>query len=86
MNTPTGKSFSADLHFVSYFVQQISHVLLVTYEAKDLIELLRDCICRRFETERDSRRNELFHMLLYIHVNTIWWHPFHCVFGVVPIE
>ena len=65
-NTPTGKSFSADLHFVSCFVQQMFHVLLVTYKAKDLTELLRDCICRRSEIERDLRRTKLFHMLLYI--------------------
>lgn len=63
-NTPTGKSFSADLHFMSCFVQQMFHVLLVTYKAKDLRELLRDCICRRSEIERDSRRRFAFRILL----------------------
>jgi len=60
-----GKMLSVDFHFVSSFVQQMSHVLLATDEAKDLRELLRDCIGRRSETERDKRRTKLFHILLY---------------------
>ncbi|KAI2500207.1 Vacuolar protein 14 C-terminal Fig4p binding [Fragilaria crotonensis] len=56
---------SSDLNFVSSFIQQMSHVLLVTNETKALRELLRDCIGRRTESERDKRRMKLFHILLY---------------------
>ena len=56
---------SPDLNFVSSFVQQMSHVLLATDEAKDLRELLRDCIGKGTKSERDKRRTKLFHILLY---------------------
>jgi hypothetical protein len=56
---------SPDLNFVSSFVQQMSHVLLVTDETKDLRELLPDCIGKESKSERDKRRTKLFHILLY---------------------
>lgn len=58
-------ALAKDLHFVSSFVQQMTHVLLATDEATDLRELLRDCIGKRTDTERDKRRIKLFHILLH---------------------
>mmetsp|Transcript_26943 Transcript_26943/g.40906 ORF Transcript_26943/g.40906 Transcript_26943/m.40906 type:complete len:406 (+) Transcript_26943:266-1483(+) len=65
MQSKNSQALSADLNFVSSFVQQMSHVLLSTEEAKDLRDLLKDCIGRRSEAERDKRRTKLFHILLY---------------------
>jgi hypothetical protein len=58
-------ALSKDLLFVSSFVQQMTHVLLATDEASDLRELLRDCVGRRSDSERDKRRIKLFHILLH---------------------
>jgi hypothetical protein len=57
--------FSRDLGFVSSFVQQMSHVLLNAKEAKDLRDLVKDCIGHKSESERDRRRAQLFHILLH---------------------
>jgi hypothetical protein len=64
-DTNTPQMLSSDLNFVSSFIQQMSRVLLVTDETTSLRELLRDCIGRRTESERDKRRMKLFHILLY---------------------
>merc|ERR1740124_75598 len=39
--------------------------MFCTEEAKDLRELLKDCIGKRRGNERDKRRTKLFHILLY---------------------
>ena len=56
---------SADLEFVSSFVQQMNHVLLITEEAKDLRDLLKDCISSTETTDSDRRKKQLFHILLH---------------------
>ena len=38
------KPFSRDLEFVSSFVQQMCHVLLNAKEAKELRDVLKDCV------------------------------------------
>jgi hypothetical protein len=58
-------ALATDLHFVSSFVQQMSHVVLCTEEAKDLRDLLQDCIGIQSGSNRDRRRTRLFHILLY---------------------
>ena len=60
-----GQALSADLGFVSSFVQQMNHVLLNTEEAKNFRDLLQDCVGSRTEGERGKRRARLFHILLY---------------------
>lgn len=65
LKSKNSQALSSDLNFVSSFVQQMSHVLLSTEEAKDMRDLLKDCIGRRSDAERDKRRTKLFHILLY---------------------
>lgn len=57
--------FSRDLEFVSSFVQQMCHVLLNAKEAKELRDVIKDCIGQQTESERDRRRARLFHILLH---------------------
>ena len=57
--------FSRDLEFVSCFVQQMCHVLLNAKEAKELRDVIKDCIGQQTESERGSRRARLFHILLH---------------------
>jgi hypothetical protein len=56
---------SRDLQFVSSFIQQMCHVLLNAKEAKELRDVLKDCIGHRNNSERDLRRARLFHILLH---------------------
>lgn len=56
---------SADLEFVSSFVQQMNHVLLNTEEAKELRELMKDCVSSTETTDSDQRKKQLFHILLH---------------------
>jgi len=56
---------SADLEFVSSFVQQMNHVLLNTEEAKELRELMKDCVSSTVTTDSDYRKKQLFHILLH---------------------
>ena len=57
---------SRDLQFVSSFVQQMCHVLLNAREAKELRDVLKDCIGHRNDdSERDVRRSRLFHILVH---------------------
>ena len=56
---------SSDLRFVSSFVQHMSHVLLNTKEAKEVRDVLKDCICSEAVTEEDRQRSRLFHILLH---------------------
>jgi hypothetical protein len=51
--------------FVSAFIQQMCLVLLNSKEAKDLRNVLKDCIGYGREAERDRRRSRLFHILLH---------------------
>jgi Vacuolar protein 14 C-terminal Fig4p binding len=63
--TGSQEFLSPDLVFVSSFIQQMSNVLLVTNETNGLRELLRDCIGKQSNSERDKRRVKLFHILLH---------------------
>lgn len=56
---------SADLEFVSSFIQQMNHVLLNTEEAKELRELMKDCVSSTETTDSSHRKKELFHILLH---------------------
>lgn len=56
---------SADLEFVSSFIQQMNHVLLNTEEAKELRELLKDCVSSTQTSNTDRRKKQLFHILLH---------------------
>lgn len=56
---------SADLSFVSSLVQHMSHVLLNSKEAKEVRDVLKDCICSGAVTEEDRQRSRLFHILLH---------------------
>jgi hypothetical protein len=57
--------FSRDLEFVSSFVQQMCHVLLNAKEAKELRDVIKDCIGQQTESEQGRRRARLFHILLH---------------------
>ncbi len=56
---------SAGLHFVSSFVQHMSHALIHVQEAKQLRDVLKDSICIDPVTEEDKQRCSLFHILLH---------------------
>lgn len=64
-NGDTSQPLSRDLQFVSSFIQQMCHVLLNAREAKGFREILKDCIGRGGDSERDRRRAQLFHILLH---------------------
>ena len=59
------QSLSADLEFVSAFVQQMNHVLLNTEETKELRQLLKDCVSSKIARDNDHRKARLFHILLH---------------------
>lgn len=61
-------SFTKDLKFVSNFVQNLSHVLLLANETKRLRDVLRDCVRSH---ERDRQRSRLFHILLHSFVHNL---------------
>lgn len=56
---------SADLEFVSSFIQQMNHVLLNTEETKELRDLMKDCVSSTETSTDDHRKKELFHILLH---------------------
>ena len=57
---------SQDFQFVGAFIQQMCLVLLNSKEAKDLRNVLKDCIgYGREAEEKDRRRSRLFHILLH---------------------
>lgn len=56
---------STSLHFVSSFVQHMSHVLIHAREAKQLRDVLKDCICSDAISEEARHRSRLFHILLH---------------------
>lgn len=56
---------SANLHFVSSFVQHMSHVLIHAQEAKQLRDALKDSICSDSVSEDGQQRSSLFHILLH---------------------
>ena len=59
------RDLSGDLEFVSSFVQQMNHVFLNTEEAKELRELLKDCVSTKKGNENFRRKKQLFHILLH---------------------
>jgi len=63
--TSSQSAFSRDLKFVSSFVRNMIHVLLNKEEAKEMRDLLQDCVCSQTNSERDRQRSRLFHILLY---------------------
>jgi hypothetical protein len=57
---------SRNFQFVGAFIQQMCLVLLNSREAKELRNVLKDCIGYGNKTEqRDQRRSRLFHILLH---------------------
>jgi hypothetical protein len=58
-------TLSRDLHFVSSFIQNMSNVLLNSKEAISLKVILKDCVGKKSESERDDQRLRLFHILLH---------------------
>ena len=56
---------SASLHFVSSFVQHMSHVLIHAPETKQLRDALKDSICSDSTSEDGRQRCSLFHILLH---------------------
>lgn len=61
------KSFAKDLRFVSSFIQHMCHVLLNAEEAKEVRDVLIDCVGSKPKapTERDRQRTKVFHILLH---------------------
>jgi Vacuolar protein 14 C-terminal Fig4p binding len=62
------KTFAKDLRFVSSFIQHICHVLLNADEAKEVRDVLIDCVGSKpsiASTEHDRQRIKVFHILLH---------------------
>jgi Vacuolar protein 14 C-terminal Fig4p binding len=62
------KSFAKDLRFVSSFIQHMCHVLLNSDEAKEVRDVLMDCVGSKpsiASTEHDRQRIKVFHILLH---------------------
>lgn len=55
---------TADLKFVSSFVQNMNHVLLNKNEAKELRNVLKDCVRSQANSHRGRQRLRLFQILL----------------------
>jgi len=64
-------SLAVHLHFVSSFVQHMCHVLINAKEAKELRDVLKDCICQEPISEEDRQRSRLFHILLHSFAHNI---------------
>ena len=72
---------SRDLQFVTSFIQQMCHVLLNSREAKDLRDILKDCIGYRSDSERDRRRTRLFYIILYCFSHNLVASTALCLWG-----
>jgi hypothetical protein len=69
--TADNTQLSADLSFVSSFVQHMSHVLLNAKEARELRDALKDCMCTEAFSEEERQRSRLFHILLHSFAHNI---------------
>lgn len=58
----SNRELSRELGFISSFVQQLCHVLLTANEAKQIRDVLKDCIGNA--KEKEVRKSRIFHILL----------------------